>query len=425
MTAEKRALRRSRGAYIAEAALEYFIAILVQGTFLAQVTMSLGFTDSQTGIISSLISMGCLFQLASMLLQRRRVKGFVIGMSIANQLLFLLLYAIPLTPLPDAVRRGAFVVLILLAYLLYYTAHPKKIGWLMSLVEDGRRGRFTAVKEMVSLLTGIGFTNAMGLVVDRYKAAGRIQDAFLICALVILALSALHTLMLAICVEPIPTEADPVRKNFFRSFAAVAGQKKIVMAAAVFAIWNLACYCATPFYGTFQLRELALSQKTVAILVSVGSLSRMIVSEPLGSFADRFSFSAMMRLCLTAALLSFLCAALATPATGLLCFLGYYILNGIAMGGISSAMINLVFDYASAAMRSDALAFCQSVSGICGFLATLAASRFVAAMQAGGSRLFGHTVYAQQVTSAAAAVLCGVLIVFLSLAFPGKKKAAA
>ena len=95
------------------------------------------------------------------------------------------------------------------------------------------------------------------------------------------------------------------------------------------------------------------------------------------------------------------------------------------MGGISSAMINLVFDYASAAMRSDALAFCQSVSGICGFLATLAASRFVAAMQAGGSRLFGHTVYAQQVTSAAAAVLCGVLIVFLSLAFPGKKKAAA
>ena len=95
MTAEKRALRRSRGAYIAEAALEYFIAILVQGTFLAQVTMSLGFTDSQTGIISSLISMGCLFQLASMLLQRRRVKGFVIGMSIANQLLFLLLHQFP------------------------------------------------------------------------------------------------------------------------------------------------------------------------------------------------------------------------------------------------------------------------------------------------------------------------------------------
>ena len=54
-----RELRRSRYAYIGEAALEYLIAILVQGTFLAQVTMNIGFTDSQTGIISSVISLGC------------------------------------------------------------------------------------------------------------------------------------------------------------------------------------------------------------------------------------------------------------------------------------------------------------------------------------------------------------------------------
>ena len=58
-------IKQSRDLYIVEAALEYFIAILVSGSFLATITTKLGFSDAQTGILSSIISLGYVCQLIS------------------------------------------------------------------------------------------------------------------------------------------------------------------------------------------------------------------------------------------------------------------------------------------------------------------------------------------------------------------------
>ena len=58
-------LKRSQLMYMLEAALEYFIAILVSGSYLATLTKELGLSDSLTGLLSSIISLGCLFQLLS------------------------------------------------------------------------------------------------------------------------------------------------------------------------------------------------------------------------------------------------------------------------------------------------------------------------------------------------------------------------
>lgn len=130
--------------YIFEAALEYLISILVTGSFLATVTKELGISDSLTGIVSSVISLGCLFQLMSIVLRRKTVKKIVIVLSIANQLLFMLLYLIPLLNFSQNIKIGLFLILIFSAYLIYNFAHPKKINWLMSLVDNSERGKFTA-----------------------------------------------------------------------------------------------------------------------------------------------------------------------------------------------------------------------------------------------------------------------------------------
>ena len=108
-------LNRSRLMYIFQAALEYLIAILVSGTYLATLTAELGISDSLTGIISSIISLGCLFQLLSFFLRKGSVKKLVLGLSIVNQLLFMLLYIIPLPAGGGSLRIAAFVVMIVLA----------------------------------------------------------------------------------------------------------------------------------------------------------------------------------------------------------------------------------------------------------------------------------------------------------------------
>ena len=64
------AAKRGRLLYILEAALEYLLSILVSGSFLATLTKELGMSDSLTGILSSVISLGCLFQLMSVILRR-------------------------------------------------------------------------------------------------------------------------------------------------------------------------------------------------------------------------------------------------------------------------------------------------------------------------------------------------------------------
>jgi hypothetical protein len=91
----------------------------------------------------------------------------------------------------------------------------------------------------------------------------------------------------------------------------------------------------------------------------------------------------------------------------------YYIFHSIAMGGINSSLVNMIFDYAPHSLRADALAISQAASGVAGFLATLAVSPVVSLMQAGGNSLFGLTVYPQQVISLFSLVLMGVLILFL------------
>ena len=68
-------LKRSRLMYIFEAALEYLISILVTGSFLATITKEIGVSDSLTGILSSVISLGCLFQLLSLSVEQKNLNN--------------------------------------------------------------------------------------------------------------------------------------------------------------------------------------------------------------------------------------------------------------------------------------------------------------------------------------------------------------
>ena len=102
-----------------------------------------GAVGATLGVITpSVIIVG----LIAMFISGGSAKRTVISLSVINQLLFMFLYIIPLTDWDRGVRQGIFIATIVLAYFFYNVAHPKKINWFMSLVDDGKRGRFTAKK---------------------------------------------------------------------------------------------------------------------------------------------------------------------------------------------------------------------------------------------------------------------------------------
>jgi len=413
-----RHVQRSRILYIIEAALEYFISILVSGSYLATLTTHLGISDGLTGVISSFISLGCLFQLLSVFLKRPRVKGVVVALSVLNQLLFLLLFLIPLAGGGKQMKIAVFMAAIFVAYLIYNSVHPLKISWLMGLVEDKKRGVFTSQKEIVSLLSGMIFSFAAGSLIDRYRESGDIETAFVLCGVTIFVLTVLHTLTMLFSVE-LPVEAaeaqENAKKNPIREMLGTLKDKTVVKVTVLFVIWHLATSSATPFYGTYLIKELGFSLQFVSILSIVYSLVRASVSTFWGKYADKNSFASMVRVCLLIAGGGFLVNVFTVPSNGAVFYTLYYALYAVAMGGINSALTNLVFDYVAPAARSNAVAVSQAVSGAAGFLTTLVVSGLVTHIQESGNTLFGMSVYAQQVVSALAFVFTMAAVVYVTL----------
>jgi len=406
--------QKSRLMYIFEATFEYLISILVASSYLATITSELGISDSLTGIISSFISLGCVFQLLAIFLKRRYVKKLVTIVSVLNQFLFMLLYILPLSGGGKHIKTAIFVVAIFLAYLFYNMVHPLKINWFMSLVDDKGRGRFTANKEIVSLICGMLFTLLMGTLIDHYKAAGNIRSAFILCAIVIFVLMLLHTLMMILSVEKPAISEGKGSYNPLKQFALVLKNKDVRRVNRVFIIWNIAFYSTIPYYGTYMIKELRFSLQFVSVLSIIYSTVRVLVSRFWGRYADRKSFAVMIRLCFLIMSIGFFLNVFAIPSNGKVLFILYNVFHGIAMGGINSALINLVFDYVPVEMRSDALAMNQATAGLVGFFATLIMSSLVTFIQKHENHLFGIPVYAQQATSFIAFVFTVAAAVYVS-----------
>ena len=410
-TPERDPYRKSRVLYIIEATVEYFIATMIAGAFLAKVTDAIGMSDAQTGIVSSFVSLGLGFQLISILLARfTPVKRWVTALNILNQILFSLIYAVPFFPLPGPAKIAVFVLLLLGGELLANVAISPKTNWFMSLVPDKQRGRFTANKEIASLMGGMVFSFAMGAANDHFHAIGRSDIAFMICGFTIFALALTHTLTLIFSKEkPVPRQSLAIGKQL----SALVRDKNLWLVIVVISLYKISQYAVTPFLGTYQNKELGFSLTVVSALGALYSVVRSLCSRPIGRLADKTSFSKMLQLCFLLEALAYLALVFTGGAFGQAAFVVYKVLNAISMAGINSGSLNLVYDYVAPDRRVGALALQNTVAGAAGFLSTLGASAIVDHIQASGNLVFGIPMYAQQALSLFSALICLVIVAYL------------
>ncbi len=412
--------KTSRGMYVAEAAVEYFISMIVTGAYLAKVTTAIGISDGLTGILTSFVSLGCGFQIIAIFLANRRpVKRWVTALHSLNQLFFALIYLVPFMRVPQTVQIAIFVVFFLLGHVLNNVVNSPKINWFMSLVDDKRRGRFTALKESVSLIGGMLFSFGVGAAIDAYEAAGNLNGAFIFCGVGIFVLMLLHTGTLLLSKEKPAAEEEkiPVRK-LLGELIRDKGLLKVIMISV---LWNVAHYVTTPFYGTYQIGELGFTMTFVSLLSVLYAVVRTLFSRPLGKFADKRSFTQMMKICFIIAAAGFCVNAFTVPANGKVLYTIYYLLYAVGMAGINSGEINMIYDYIGQEKRVAALALKNTLAGVAGFFATALASLLVERIQADGNMFLGMNVYAQQVMSAIGCLLTLGVLLYVCLAFRKRK----
>lgn len=189
----------------------------------------------------------------------------------------------------------------------------------------------------------------------------------------------------------------------------------------VFIFYYISKGMTLPFYGTYTIHELGLSLKYISFLTFANSTVRILFSMFWGKYADKKSFAAMIEKCFIFLLLASVAATLAVPSNGKIMFFFYYAFQGIALAGVNSAMINLVFDYVAPEKRADSLAICQAAAGLVGFLTTLASSALLEYIQRSGNSIFGISLYAQQFLSLISIFFLIVGIVYIRIVLIRKK----
>jgi hypothetical protein len=403
--------RRSRAAYTAQCAFEYFVSILLTDAFLAKLLKHIGLEDAEIGIIASLVSFSFLFQLFSILLMQKvgEVKRTVIFCHTLSQFLFLGVYLVPFLPVPEGARGFVAAGGMLSGYALQYLVSSVLFRWANGYVDPRKRGGFSAVKEMISLLTGIVFTLAMGFIFDSFEKKGNLRGGFLVLAGVILFLNICNFVCLCLIRKDDAEETE--HRPLGEVMKAVFTNRDFLHIVILTCIWDAARYLSVGFLGTYKTVDLAFTVGTVQIINTAANLCRFAVSRPFGVFSDRTSYAHGYRLALGIAAAGFAVGCFVAPGTRWLIVL-YTVLYNVSLAGSNQNSFNMVYSYVEPENMVQAMAVRASVGGLVGFASSLVGGKILSAVQERGNRIFGVTVYGQQVLLGLSCLLTVAALVY-------------
>ena len=407
--------KRSRVAYMSQCTFEYFISLLVADAFLAKLLKYIGISDALTGIISSFITLAFIIQLCSIFVVKLPIstKKLVIISDTISVVFFMLLYFIPFLPESFNALKPFFIVIgVLVAYAGKYLILSIAFKWGNSFVNPGERALFSAKKEIISLFSGIIFTLIIGAVVDKFESVQNLEGGFLFIAAVMFVVNILNfvSYLLINKEDESMHEADNVPlKTVFKETMGNKNFRNIVYLTILF---DCARYILVGYMGLFK-NELLPSLFFVQAVNMLGNFARMFVSVPFGKYSDKKSFAKGFELGLWILAISYICIIFTTNFSWWL-IIGYTILYAVSTAGTNANSFNITYSYVPSAYITQAMAFKNSIGGICGFIATLLASRIVNAADANNYiQIFGFNLYSQQILAAIGLVLLAIAILFL------------
>ena len=421
-TFDSKDYKRSRGAYIGQCTFEYFISLFVADAFLAKLLTNIGLSDSLIGIISSFVTLAFLFQLLSIVIANKikSTKRVVIIFETVCNLLFFTLYTIPFMPFTTEVKTTIVILSVIFAYISKYLVASILFKWANGYVEPSKRGWYSAVKEMISLITGIVFTLSTGYIIDQYEALGNIKGGFIFISISILVLSICNFVSLLLIKDEkkeITNTNKPKAKDIIKN---TLGNKNFVNITFALVLWDIARYLTIGFLGTFKTKELLLSVGAVQVINMVANLIRLSISLPFGKYSDKYSFASGLKLAYILVAIGFLMIAFTTSKTWWFIIL-YTILFNVSLAGSNQNASNITYSYVKNEYFVHATAIKNSISGILGFGASLVGSKILSHIQANGNTFFGVPVYGQQVLGAISFVIMIVDILFIHFVIEKQK----
>ena len=414
--------KRSRVSYMAQSTFEYFIALLVSDVFLAKLLTSLGLSDALVGIVSSFISIAFIIQLASIPLVRTKMstKKLVIIFDTLSQLFYMFMYFVPFLPIGATEKKLLVVVLILLAYIFKYLIISICFKWANSYVAPTKRATYSAIKEMISLVSGIAFTMIMGYIIDRYESLGNLNGGFLFIAISMLVINICNFVCLLMIKKESKEEHDADNKPWGDVLKNTVGNRNFRSIVIFTMVFQFAIYFSVGFLGVFKTKDLALSVFAVQVINMISNGCRVLISIPFGRFSDKYSFAKGFELALAICFVGYICLMFTTAQTWFL-IVAYSILYNVSVAGTNQNSYNIVYSYVQRDYITQAMAIKNCIGGAAGFVASLLGGKLLSYIQGNGNMLFGIPVLGQQVLAVISAVFLIVSLLIMHFVI-GKQK---
>ncbi len=403
--------KRSRNAYTAQAAFEYFIALLITDVFLAKLLSSIGISDASIGIISSFVSLAFIMQLASIFLLQHKisVKKTVIIFDTLSIFLFAGCYIVPFLPISKSAKTVIVILAIIVAYFLKYIISSIYFKWANSFVEPSHRARYSATKEIISLFSGMIFTLVIGYIVDKFESLGNLNGAFLFLSIGILVLNICNFISLSMIKKEVQPEKNDLNlKDVLHNTLGVKNFRSVVL---LITLHDMAKYFTFGFMGIYKTKELALSVLLVQVINIISNLSRMFISKPIGRYSDNTSFTKGFRLGLVILGIAFFINIFTTPDTWFFVIL-FTILYNSAQAGTNANSFNIIYSYVNTDYFTQAMAIKNCICGICGFFASIMGGKVLDMVQNNSNMVFGIHIYGQQLLSLISFMLVLIAIIF-------------
>ena len=406
------AYKRSRTAYKWECTFEYFVALLVGDAFLAKLLTSLGFTDAEAGIVSSLITLAFLFQLLAVFVVRKitNTKLVAIIFHTTSQLFFMSLYLIPFMPFATAIKKPLVVVCIVAAYFGNYMVSTVIFRWGNSYVDPQKRASFTAGKEIISLVSGMVVSFSVGYIMNQFEATNNLKGGFIFAAIAIFVFCLSDLVMLLLIKNDKKPKAEKGQGASMKEIVQNTFFNKSFMSVVVLTIlWDTSRYIVIGFLGTYK--NMLFSLSVVQLVNIIAQFGRAVFSKPFARYTQKRTFAKGVELGLVIAATAMFVNIFTTPQTAFLIII-YTVLYNICMAGVSGNLTNITYSYVDSRYFAEASAIKNSIGGIFGFCASLVGGKILAAVQANGNAVFGIPMYGQQLLSAIAFVMMSITLLF-------------
>ena len=404
--------------YMVEALFEYFISILTTGVYLAKLTSTIGISDSMTAILSAITSLSGVFQIISIYLAHKTpVKRWVVPMQLITSLMFASLYMIPLFGLKKNVSL-VFFIIIVTANALKMIASPIKTNWFLPLVPSHERGMYRSKLTIMSVVGGTLFTLFASAVIDYFEKNGSENSVFIALTVMILILVIGHVMPMVVSKEKY--EVRDKHESPLKSVSTLFKNKNYRRIVIVFTLYSIAVGITGPFLGTYQLNELGFSLSFIAGVDVFINIIWIALLAFFGTYSFKHTHKHIMSIGYVTSAIAYFFVIISTPVTGMITFTIYRAITTIYSATNSVSHTNMIFEATPPEDRTSGVAIATICSGVCSFLATLAATPFVDYIQANGLVIFGMQVYAQQALATVSMFI--KLIVAVLLMTMGKAK---